>query len=198
MKYLNKKKIEDEDYYLYNDYVVGKVNLYRLTYSISIYYLIRNYFCTISITNITIGFMVLSIILLIICIFYGLRIYNKANKASTIAACTVINKHEPLALKAAFEPTAAYISAFIAITPFLQDGCNKGFMDYYFNTGKTKYYDWKRVIYKNPGVIKKGSTVNFMENRKMEGLYGVDNSLRENLIRDYRPILDKSPIINMT
>ena len=142
MKYLNKKKIEDEDYYLYNDYVVSKVNLYRLTYSISICYLIRNYICTISIKIITIGLLiVLSIILLIICILYVLRIYIKSSKPSTIAARTVINKHEPIALKAAFEPTAAYISAFIAITPFLQEGCNKGFMDYYFNTGKTKYYD---------------------------------------------------------
>jgi len=67
-----------------------------------------------------------------------------ASRQSTISCMSnrVINKNEPLALKAAaFQTTAAYISAFIAITPFFQEGCNKGFMDYYFNTGKTKYYE---------------------------------------------------------
>src|SRR6478752_5539361 len=102
IKYLKKEPIKDEDYYLYNDYVVDRVNLYRITYITFINYLIRNYYSTISI---------------------------------------VINKNEPLALKSAFQTTAAYISAFIAITPFFQEGCNKGFMDYYINTDKTKYYE---------------------------------------------------------
>jgi hypothetical protein len=58
-----------------------------------------------------------------------------------MSSCRVINKNEPIALKSAFQTTAAYISAFIAITPFFQEGCNKGFTDYYINTGKTKYYE---------------------------------------------------------
>lgn len=199
-KYLKRESIKDEDYYLYNDYVVDRVNLYRISYIIFINYLIRNYCSTISISIITIVLIVLFIALLIICILYGLQIYKRAaNRQSTISyGYTVINKNEPLALKAVFEPTAAYISAFIAITPFLQEGCNKGFMDYYLNTGSAKYYEWKRVIFRSPGVLKRGLTVNILENKKIENLYREDESIRKDLIKDYRPQLDKSPIINMT
>jgi hypothetical protein len=41
VKYLKKQPIEDEDYYLYNNYVVDRVNLYRISYIIFINYLIR-------------------------------------------------------------------------------------------------------------------------------------------------------------
>ena len=41
VKYLKKEPIEDEDYYLYNNYVVDRVNLYRISYIIFINYLIR-------------------------------------------------------------------------------------------------------------------------------------------------------------
>ena len=147
IKYLKKEPIKDEDYYLYNDYVVDRVNLYRITYITFINYLIRNYYSTISIVIITIVLIVLFIALLIICKLYvhSWQTYKgAASRQSTISCMSnrVINKNEPLALKAAaFQTTAAYISAFIAITPFFQEGCNKGFMDYYFNTGKTKYYE---------------------------------------------------------
>jgi hypothetical protein len=91
--------------------------------------------------------IVLFIALLIICKLYvhSWQTYKGAgSRQSTItsmSSCRVINKNEPLALKSAFQTTAAYISAFIAITPFFQEGCNKGFMDYYINTDKTKYYE---------------------------------------------------------
>jgi hypothetical protein len=124
----------------------------------------------------------------------------RSREARTKSLGTVINKHEPLALKAApFESSAAYITAFIALTPFFQEGCNKGFMEYYLNTGNAKYCgDWRRVIFKNPGVLKKGSTVNIMENKKIENTYTVEESRQKDLLRDYRSQLDKSPIINMT
>jgi hypothetical protein len=147
IKYLKKEPIKDEDYYLYNDYVVDRVNLYRITYITFINYLIRNYYSTISIVIITIVLIVLFIALLIICKLYvhSWQTYKGAgSRQSTItsmSSCRVINKNEPLALKSAFQTTAAYISAFIAITPFFQEGCNKGFMDYYINTDKTKYYE---------------------------------------------------------
>ncbi|RYE14555.1 MAG: hypothetical protein EOP34_06245 [Rickettsiales bacterium] len=124
----------------------------------------------------------------------------RSRQPRTKSLGTVINKHEPLALKAAaFESSAAYITAFIALTPFFQEGCNKGFMEYYLNTGNAKYCgDWKRVIFKTPGVLKIGSTVNIMENKKIENTYAVEESRQKDLLRDYRSQLDKSPIINMT
>ena len=95
----------------------------------------------------TIVFIVLFIALLIICkiCVHNWQTYKGAGSRqstiSSISRCKVINKNEPLALKSAFQTTAGYISAFIAITPFFQEGCNKGFMDYYMNTGKSKYYE---------------------------------------------------------
>jgi hypothetical protein len=172
------------------------------------------------------GILVILITLFIIYISYGLlQIYKQAASIQSVLSCrgrsskknilgrelrsrqartkslgTVINKHEPLALKAAaFESSAAYITAFIALTPFFQEGCNKGFMEYYLNTGNAKYCgDWKRVIFKTPGVLKIGSTVNIMENKKIENTYAVEESRQKDLLRDYRSQLDKSPIINMT
>lgn len=147
IKYLKKEPVKDEDYYLYNDYVVERVNLYRITYITFINYLIRNFYSTISIVIMTIVFIVLFIALLIICkiCVHNWQTYKGAGSRqstiSSISRCKVINKNEPLALKSAFQTTAGYISAFIAITPFFQEGCNKGFMDYYMNTGKSKYYE---------------------------------------------------------
>ena len=78
-------------------------------------------------------------------------------------------------------------------------------MDYYINTDKTKYYEWKSISFPKPRVIKKGSTVNIMENIQDKNkkdrenmLYIQDESTRKNLIADYKPQLEKSPILNMT
>jgi hypothetical protein len=211
IKYLKKEPIKDEDYYLYNDYVVERVNLYRITYITFVNYLIRNYYSTISIVIMTIVLIVLFIALLIICKLYvhSRQTYKGASSRqstiSGISRCRVINNNEPLALKSAFQTTAGYISAFIAITPFFQEGCNKGFMDYYINTGKTKYYDWKRITFPKPRVIKKGLTVNIMENIQDKNkkdrenmLYIQDESTQKNLIANYKPQIEKSPILNMS
>jgi hypothetical protein len=42
----------------------------------------------------------------------------------------------------------------------------------------------------------RGSTINFIENRKLDNLL-VDNPHRGDLLRDYRARVEKSPILNM-
>ena len=49
VKYLKNESIEYKDYYLYNDYVVERVNMYRIAYTLIVNYFIRNY-CIINIS----------------------------------------------------------------------------------------------------------------------------------------------------
>ena len=110
-------------------------------------------------------------------------------------------RSEPLALKSVLDTkSAAYIASFLAITPFLQEGINKGFIDFYNNKcDPSKNYDWKKIPFTKPGVLKLGPTVNFMEGDKHERHYLQKTQPdRKYLLDHYKPKLDKSPIINMT
>jgi hypothetical protein len=42
----------------------------------------------------------------------------------------------------------------------------------------------------------RGSTINFIENRKLDNLL-VDNPYRADLLKEYRARVEKSPILNM-
>nr|QID41915.1 LV-uORF [Fusarium cerealis] len=205
VKYLKKESIEDKDYYLYNDYVVKRVNLYRITFTIIVNYLIQNYYSTIIISIIIKGFIVIIITFFTICIIYGILRINKpgwrashfVSRQSTISCSRVdplsdgdsgvrasltkcippgervgINKHEPIPLKSALDlaGSASYIAAFISLTPFLQEACNSGFSKFYFNEGNQRYYEWKGIPFRTPGVVKCGPepTINIMQVRKTE------------------------------
>ena len=59
VKYLKNESIEYKDYYLYNDYVVERVNMYRIAYTLIVNYFIRNY-CIINISIIIKGFIAIN------------------------------------------------------------------------------------------------------------------------------------------
>jgi len=194
VKYLKKESIEDKDYYLYNDYVVKRVNLYRITFTIIVNYLIKNYCSTIIISIIIKGFIVIIITLFTICIIYGILQINKrgGGRQSTISCSRVdplsdgdsgvrasrfppgervgINKSEAIALKSAVDlaTSPACIAAFISLTPYLQEACDTGYAKFYTNEGNQRYYDWKGVHFTKPGLIMKGPTINIMDNTKQE------------------------------
>jgi hypothetical protein len=213
VKYMKKESIEDKDYYLYNDYVVERVNLYRITYTLTVNYLIKNYYSTIIISIIIKGFIVIIITLFTICIIYGILQINKpgVSRQSTISCSRVdpsgervgINKHEPIELKSAINlaASATYIAAFISLTPFLQEGCDAGFSKFYLNKGNQRYYDWKGIPFTKPGIMQIGPelTVNIMENQKLEKAFtNQAESVRQRLIKEYKDKLNNSPIANIT
>jgi len=216
VKYLKNESIEYKDYYLYNDYVVERVNMYRIAYTLIVNYFIRNY-CIINISIIIKGFIAIILILFTICILYLILRTNKpvGSRVDPLSAyggdsggrkLDLSGRSEPLALKSVLDTTsAAYIASFIALTPFLQEGINKGFIDFYNNKcDPSKNYDWKKIPFTKPGVLKlgrMGRTVNFMESDKHERYYLQNQKRqldRDYLLDHYKPILDKSPIINMT
>jgi hypothetical protein len=163
VKYLKKESIEDKDYYLYNDYVVKRVNLYRITFTIIVNYLIKNYCSTIIISIIIKGFIVIIITLFTICIIYGILQINKrgGGRQSTISCSRVdplsdgdsgvrasrfpptplrglrervgINKSEAIALKSAVDLAAS--PAYIAAFISLTP-----FLQEACDSGFTKYY----------------------------------------------------------
>lgn len=182
IKFIKKEKINASDYYLYNDFVIERVNLYRIIYLVSIHYMIRYYYHTYCIIIIT----VLIIAILIAC---ALIIYKLNSQPGNNKVCKAV-------LESRLDVAMSTVLSFISISPLLQEACNKGFMEYYTNTGTAKYTGWKKILWSNPGIQLRGSTINFIENRKLDNLL-VDNPHRGDLLRDYRAIVEKSPILNM-
>jgi hypothetical protein len=125
IKFIKKEKINSSDYYLYNDFVIERVNLYRIIYLASIHYMIRYYYYTYCIIIIT----VLIIAILIACV---LIIYKLNSQPSNNKVCQAV-------LESRLDVAMSTVFSFISISPLLQEACNKGFMEYYTNTGTAKY-----------------------------------------------------------
>lgn len=182
IKFIKKEKINSSDYYLYNDFVIERVNLYRIIYLVSIHYMIRYYYYTYCIIII----IVLIIAILIACV---LIIYKLKSQPGNNKVCKAV-------LESRLDVAMSTVVSFISISPLLQEACNKGFMEYYTNTGTAKYTGWKKILWSNPGIQLRGSTINFIENRKLDNLL-VDNPHRGDLLKEYRARVEKSPILNM-
>lgn len=122
---IKKEKINSSDYYLYNDFVIERVNLYRIIYLVFIQYMIRYYYYTYCIIIIT----VLIIAILIAC---ALIIYKLNSQPSNNKVCQAV-------LESRLDVAMSTVLSFISISPLLQEACHKGFMEYYTNTGTAKY-----------------------------------------------------------
>lgn len=185
IKYIKKQEISPEDYYLYNDFVVERVNLYRIIYIISINYIVRHYYYYyMCVAVIVFGLLSLMLILLLM---------KKAYKSG--AAPPAVNNRIVLQSKAGVV-TPAVITSFLAISPILQDSANQGFEEFYSNTGNKRYIGWRKVFYKNPGVAFKGDTINIFENKKSDGFILNDPSTL-NRVDEYKQKIANSPVLNI-
>jgi hypothetical protein len=121
IKYLKKEEIKAEDYYFYNDFVVTRVNMYRIIYLICINYIVREHYST----------YIMIILFMVICIIFFL-IYKLCNTPAAPAQEGTIQLHSK------FE-SVPFITSFISISPLLQKACNDGFTEFYEKTGNDRY-----------------------------------------------------------
>lgn len=73
-KLIKKEKITFEDYYLYNNYVVEKINIYNLIYIVGMYLVIKNY---------TVEYYITVLFLLLFFILFSLNYYTELSRRSS-------------------------------------------------------------------------------------------------------------------
>jgi hypothetical protein len=129
MKKIKKEDITSDDYYIYNKFVINNINLYRMSYILSINYIVYNHYYAYILT-ITVFMALLSILL-----GYYL-LYVKPNKCKHPFTNTA---YKPLTLKCTGGEAMAIVTSFVALAPILQDACNRGYMAYEGNQGTKRY-----------------------------------------------------------
>lgn len=189
MKKIKKEDITSDDYYIYNKFVINNINLYRITYILSINYIIHNYYYVYILTIIV--FMAL---LSVLSGYYLL--YVKPNKCRYPLLNTA---YKPLTLQCTGGEAMALITSFVAIAPVLQDACNRGYIHYHTNEGTKKYVStWKtaNLGFKTPHPYYIGlKTMNITT--MPEKLYLKMKPEYESIAMEHREKLRNSPILNM-
>lgn len=189
MKKIKKEDITSDDYYIYNKFVINNINLYRITYILSINYIIHNYYY-VYILTITVFMALLSIL----SGYYLL--YVKPNKCRHPLSSTA---YKPLTLKCTGGEAMAIITSFVALAPVLQDACNRGYIHYHTNEGTKKYVStWKttNLGFKTPHPYYIGlKTMNITT--MPEKLYLKMKPEYESIAMEHREKLRDSPILNM-
>jgi hypothetical protein len=187
LKKIKKQTISTEDCYFFNKFVVNSTNVYRITYILFINYIVRNYYYTYMAVLVTI--IILVIILTLVCLY----VKGKLDKNKSLA-------HKFSTLWAGSGEFMAIVSAFLALTPAMQDACNRGFADYVNHRGRGSGNTyWKALPFVEGGkyYMEHQKTVNFTWSR--DRLMARVNKPELNpIFKDHKLRLEKSPIINMT
>lgn len=182
IKYIKKEAIKQEDYYLYNDFVANKVNIFRIIYVICVNFLVRNYYY---------HYLMIMFIITLCGLFLFVFVFARlpippARKGSIL-------------LQSKFEITSLLLSTLVSISPILQQACNEGYTEFFFNKGSDKYIGWKKLVFSRPGLLVRQGTVNWLENvRKNNRLYlDPTDGVGQARIDESKLRIEKSPILNI-
>jgi hypothetical protein len=188
-KIVQKEKITSDDFYFFNESVINNVNLHRITYILTINYIVM-YHYFIYITTIVILIIIFSIIL-------GCYIVNiKLNRRTTVD----LECGTSPTLKCAGSEAMSIITAFVGIAPILQEACNIGYMHYYTNTGGDKFVYWnnEKLGFINSSEHYLGNkTINILRKEKTTSLYLKLEPEYKGIVEEHRAKLKNSPILNM-
>lgn len=177
IKYIKTEKINYKDFYLYNKFVIERVNLYNLTYLISINIIIKQFH----------GVYFVSIIGFILFLLFIYFIFKYSN-----AGCVKPNTEKVIKLQSTTEP---FVFPFIALSVFMQVSCNSGYTECVVEnrpTGLDKF----PIGPANQAIFKLKDTTNIVSTHNDNVLYSYDRRLTPEKL-EIRNKIEKSPILRM-
>jgi hypothetical protein len=205
---LKKETLTSKDFYIFNDYVIDRVNFYRVLYIVGITIIYKKYYIY-WIT--TVAFIALFIFIILIVIILGASMLctrinysnfklKSNNILDLIKFSTYNDKTYPkskgqgiIALKAQAEPITALVSTIVALGGLYQVACNEAVAD--FHARKAAGNAWRKIIFKTPESYLVKDTVNIVQetfyklHAKQEGY--------ESIKKQHRQFIEKSPILRI-
>lgn len=204
MKLLKKEEIKEKDLYIFNDYVLDKVNLFRVSYLLFITIMYRTFYMYwIIAIGIIIPLLVVFLLLLLYLWMYKIKTLPKPvykNKSGTIGRLAPTLEAKP-------EPISAMLGPIIAIGGFYQAACNEGFGEYYAGEDPTNAINkpryakkervWKQIWFSKPGEYYVGKkTVNITQTKNPLFQDNLKDKHKKH-VEEARKYIAKSPILTM-
>ncbi len=201
VKKLKNEKLILNDFYIFNEFIIERVNLYRILYLISITIIYKKYYIYwITTISIIIPIIIMILTLLFIHWIVQKKVWKYCNSKWTNFNLS-LSKHNKIGeynsrklslnLESQSDSFTVAISSIIGVGGVFQKACNDGLIDFY---NGNKGPGWKKIHFSNPGKYYSNGTVNILHKPQNY----VQTTEYDSIIAKHEAYINKSPILKIT